>query len=131
MTDSTGDRHEPSGSGDKPVVQVLSKDDLIRGLIHDLPGADRGGFMRSAYPGLIGAKFRSSMVVVPSGQRCPAREAAIEHIIWILEGAFVFIVDGVDYRVEQLGQILIPIGVNWQYQNAALGQSSFISITAP
>lgn len=129
MTDP-GNR-EPSLSSDKPLVQVLSKDDLIGRLVHDLPGADRGGFLRSAYPGLAATKFRSTMVVVPSGQRCPAREAAIDHIIVVLSGAFLFIVDGVAYRVKKLGQILIPIGVNWEYQNAVLKQSSFLSITAP
>ena len=125
MTNPTGD------NGDEPLVRVLSRDDLISGLKSDLPGADRGGYLRSAYPGIVGADFRSTMVVVPMGQRSTEREATFEHIIFVLEGAFIFTVDGVGYRVAHLGQILIPVGVSWGYQNAELGQSSFLSITAP
>lgn len=118
-------------SSGKAAVRVLSREDLIHGLKSDLPGADRGGYLRSAYPGIVGTDFRSTMVVVPFGQRSTAREATFEHIIVILEGAFLFTVDAVGYRVEELGQILIPIGVTWGYQNAELRQSSFLSITAP
>lgn len=131
MTDPTGDKSELSQSSEKPLVRVLSRDDLIRGLVSDLPGADRGGYLRSAYPGIVGTDFRSTMVVVPLGQRSTARQATFEHIIVVLEGAFLFTVDGVGYGVEQLGQILIPIGVTWGYENAELKQSSFLSITAP
>jgi quercetin dioxygenase-like cupin family protein len=131
VTNPIGDKSELSQSSDKLPVQILSKDDLIRGLVSDLPGADRDGYHRSAYPGIVGTDFRSTMVVVPLGQRSTARQATFEHIIVVLEGAFLFTVDGVGYRVEQLGQILIPIGVTWEYENAELRQSSFLSITAP
>jgi quercetin dioxygenase-like cupin family protein len=49
----------------------------------------------------------------------------------VLEGAFLFIVDGVEYHVEELDQIFVPVGVRWEYLNASLGQSMFLSMVGP
>lgn len=116
---------------DSPTARVLTKEQLLRGVTHDLPGAVTGGTLRSAYPGLRATTFRNSLVVMPSGQRSPARESDIDHIIVVIEGAFVFTVDGVDYRVGELDQIFVPVGVHWEYQNGTVRQSSFLSFVGP
>jgi quercetin dioxygenase-like cupin family protein len=119
------------GSGPPLPVRVLSKSELISGVVNDLPGGEQGGFLRSAYPGLSATTFRSTLIVMPSGQRSPARKSDIEHIIVVLEGAFLFDIDGVKYQVNRLDQIFVPVGVVWEYQNAELGQSIFLSIVGP
>jgi glyoxylate utilization-related uncharacterized protein len=118
------------GAGDHGV-RILTKAELIAEPIHDLPGAERGGFMRVVYRGLAAQSFSSTLIVMPVGQRSPARMSEIEHVIVVLEGAFLFRVDGAHYRIEELGQIFVPVGVQWEYQNAALQQSSFLSIVGP
>jgi quercetin dioxygenase-like cupin family protein len=112
-------------------VQFLSKAELISRVVNDLPGGDRGGTLRSAYPGLSAGTFRSNLIVMPVGQRSPSRESDIEHIIIVLEGSFLFDIDGVKYPVNKLDQIFVPVGVTWEYQNAELGQSMFLSIVGP
>jgi quercetin dioxygenase-like cupin family protein len=120
-----------AGTGAPLPVRVLTKRELLRGMVTTLPGAETGGTLRTVYPGLEAGTFRSTLVVVPSGQRSPPRDSAIEHIILVLEGAFLFVVDGVEYHVEELDQIFVPVGVHWEYRNASLGQSMFLSMVGP
>ena len=123
---------KPEADADTSLpVRVMTKRDLLRGMVTTLPGAETGGTLRTVYPGLEAGTFRSTLVVVPSGQRSPARDSEIEHIILVLEGAFLFIVDGVEYHVEELDQIFVPVGVRWEYLNASLGQSMFLSMVGP
>jgi quercetin dioxygenase-like cupin family protein len=112
-------------------VRVLTKQALIAEPIHDLPGADRGGTMRVAYKGLVAGTFRSTLIVMPTGQTSPPRDSDIEHIIVVLSGSFEFIVDEQRYLVHEMDQIFVPVGVRWEYRNAALQQSSFLSIVGP
>ena len=100
-------------------------------MVTTLPGAETGGTLRTVYPGLEAGTFRSTLIVMPSGQRSPARDSEIEHIILVLKGAFLFIVDGVEYHVDELDQIFVPVGVRWEYLNASLGQSMFLSMVGP
>ena len=87
---------------------------------------------------------RSAPSIRPGGgtisfpaDRCAVRPAQpspglqIEHIIFVLEGAFlfiVFIVDGVEHYVDAMDQISVPVGVRFEYLNASLGQSMFLSM---
>jgi len=117
---------------DAPLpVRVLTRRELLRGMVTTLPGAETGGTLRTVYPGLEAGTFRSTLIVMPSGQRSPPRDSDIEHIILVLEGAFLFIVDSVEYHVEELDQIFVPVGVHWEYLNASLGQSMFLSMVGP
>lgn len=131
MVDAQANEGMPSNVGAPPPVRVLTKRDLLRGMVTNLPGAETGGSLRTVYPGLVAGTFRSTLVVMPAGQHSPARQSQIEHIILVLEGAFLFIVDGTEYHVEELDQIFVPVGVRWEYQNASLGQSTFLSIVGP
>ena len=87
--------------------------------------------MRTAFQGLVAGTFKTTLVVMPMGQCSPARESDIEHIIVVLDGAFEFLVDDETYRLAPLDEIFVPVGVRWEYRNATLGQSSFLSITGP
>jgi quercetin dioxygenase-like cupin family protein len=131
VADEQADSKPEADAGTPLPVRVLTKRDLLRGMVTTLPGAETGGTLRTVYPGLEARTFRSTLIVVPSGQRSPARDSEIEHIILVLEGAFLFIVDGVDYQVEELDQIFVPVGVRWEYLNASLGQSMFLSMVGP
>jgi quercetin dioxygenase-like cupin family protein len=131
MTASGGTEGTGTRKGPPRPVQVLTRSELISRAVNDLPGAERGGFLRTAFPGLAAATFRSTLVVMPLGQRSPPRESEIEHIIVVLEGSFLFRIDGADYEVGELDQILVPVGVDWEYQNTALGQSTYLSIVGP
>jgi quercetin dioxygenase-like cupin family protein len=131
MADVRAYSRPDAGTGAPLPVRVLTKRDLLRGMRTTLPGADTGGTLRTVYPGLEAGTFRSTLVVVPSGQRSPARDSEIEHIILVLKGAFIFIVDGVEYDVEEHDQIFVPVGVHFEYQNASLGQSIFLSMVGP
>jgi quercetin dioxygenase-like cupin family protein len=131
VADEQADNKPEAGAGTPLPVRVLTKRELLRGMVTTLPGADTGGTLRTVYPGLEAGTFRSTLVVVPSGQRSPARDSAIEHIILVLEGAFLFVVDGVEYHVEELDQIFVPVDVHWEYRNASLGQSMFLSMVGP
>jgi quercetin dioxygenase-like cupin family protein len=110
-------------------TRVLRRHDLLVEPINDLPRAEQGGFLRTAYKGLEAGTFRTTLVVVPLGQCSPPRLSEIEHIIVVLEGALEFRVDDVRYRLEALDQIFVPVGVHWEYRNAVLAVSSFISVT--
>jgi glyoxylate utilization-related uncharacterized protein len=112
-------------------VRVLTKQQLIAEPIHDLPEAQRGGFMRVAFKGLSAGTFRSTLIVMPTGQSSPPRDSDIEHIIVVLAGSFEFIVDGDRYMVHEMDQIFVPVGVRWEYRNAALQESQFLSIVGP
>ena len=114
-----------------PTVRLLTSEELLRHPFHDLPGADQPGSVRTAYPALKATTFRSTLVVMPVGQRSPERLSDIEHVIVGIEGAFVFTIDGLDYRVGQLDQLLVPIGVRWAYRNDAPSDSSYLSIVGP
>ena len=114
-----------------PQVRHLPAAELLRGGFTGLPGAEVPGLVRTAYPGLEATTFRSTLVVMPPAQRSPERLSDIEHVIVGLEGAFVFTVDGVEYRVEELDQLLVPIGVRWSYRNDAPTDSSYLSIVGP
>jgi quercetin dioxygenase-like cupin family protein len=131
VTEEEGDVGSTAGAGAPLPVRVLTKRDLLRGMVTTLPGAETGGTLRTVYPGLEAGTFRSTLIVMPSGQRSPARDSEIEHIILVLEGAFLFIVDGVEYHVDELDQIFVPVGVRWEYLNASLGQSMFLSMVGP
>jgi quercetin dioxygenase-like cupin family protein len=131
MTPSKDDEGTSSTSPRPLPVQLLTRGELISRVVNDLPGGDRGGTLRSAYPGLSAGTFRSTLIVMPVGQRSPSRESDIEHIIVVLEGSFLFDIDGVKYQVNELDQIFVPVGVTWEYQNAELGQSAFLSIVGP
>jgi quercetin dioxygenase-like cupin family protein len=96
-----------------------------------LPGSDAEGTRRTAYKGLVGSTFKTNLVVMPAGQRSPARESDIEHVIYVLEGAFEFDVEGTRYDVGVMDQILVPVGVRWEYRNSFDGESTFLSITGP
>jgi quercetin dioxygenase-like cupin family protein len=112
-------------------TQILTKDELLLEPINDLPGAERGGSIRTAFKGLVAGTFKTNFVVMPVGQCSPPRTSEIEHIIVVLEGAFEFRVDSERHRLEVLDQIFVPVGVTWEYRNATLGQSTFLSITGP
>jgi quercetin dioxygenase-like cupin family protein len=131
MADEQTDSKSGADAGAPLPVRVLTKRDLLRGMVTTLPGAETGGTLRTVYPGLEAGTFRSTLIVMPSGQRGPARDSEIEHIILVLEGAFLFIVEGVEYHVEELDQIFVPVGVRWEYLNASLGQSMFLSMVGP
>lgn len=131
MADEQVDGRSEAGTEAPLPVRVLTKRELLRGMVTTLPGAETGGTLRTVYPGLEAGTFRSTLVVVPSGQRSPPRDSAIEHIILVLEGAFLFVVDGVNYHVEEMDQIFVPVGVHWEYLNASLGQSMFLSMVGP
>ncbi|HEV3213341.1 MAG TPA: cupin domain-containing protein [Acidimicrobiales bacterium] len=128
---STPSADAPGADGAAPGVRLLTRAELLRGAVNDLPGTEGPGCARTAYPGLRAGTFRSTLMVMPVGQRSPARTSDIEHVIVVLEGAFVFTVDGVDYRVEALDQLFVPVGVVWEYQNAALAQSTYLAIVGP
>jgi quercetin dioxygenase-like cupin family protein len=89
------------------------------------------GTRRNAYKGLVAGTFKTNLVVMPQGQSSPPRESEIEHIIYVLEGSFEFLVEGYSYIVYMFDQIRVPVGVQWEYRNVADGQSSFLSITGP
>jgi len=125
------DGNAEAGTGAPLPVRVLTKRELLRGMVTTLPGAETGGTLRTVYPGLEAGTFRSTLVVVPPGQRSPPRDSEIEHIILVLEGAFLFIVDGVEFHVDAMDQIFVPVGVHWEYLNASLGQSMFLSMVGP
>ena len=93
-----------------------------------LPGAAAEGTRREAYRGLAGAAFATNLVVMPAGQRSPARESEVEHVIYVLHGSFEFAVDGDRYDVATMGQILVPPGVRWEYRNSADTTSTFLSV---
>jgi quercetin dioxygenase-like cupin family protein len=131
VADEQVDGRSEAGTEAPLPVRVLTKRELLRGMVTTLPGAETGGTLRTVYPGLEAGTFRSTLVVVPSGQRSPPRDSAIEHIILVLEGAFLFVVDGVNYHVEEMDQIFVPVGVHWEYLNASLGQSMFLSMVGP
>jgi quercetin dioxygenase-like cupin family protein len=120
-----------TGETDAPAVEVLTERQLLLEPINDLPGAERGGSLRTAYAGLRAGAFKTTLVVMPPGQCSPPRPSEIEHIIIVLDGAFEFRVDDQSHCLERLDQIFVPIGVNWEYRNAVLAQSSFLSITGP
>lgn len=122
MTDAT-DGSEPR------AVRHLPRHELLAGGI-DLQG-DEGVFARTAYPGLVAGTFRSNLVVMPEGHQSPPRTSDIEHVIVVLEGAFVFTIDGIDYRIEALDQLFVPVGVVWEYVNAAPRESSYLAIVGP
>lgn len=86
---------------------------------------------RTAYFGLVAATFRSTLIVMQRGQRSPPRTSDIEHVIVGLEGAFVFTIDGVEYRVEPVDQLFVPIGVVWEYVNAVESPSAYLAIVGP
>jgi len=94
-----------------------------------LPGSDADGTCRTAYKGLFGGTFKTNLVVMPQGQRSPARESEIEHVIYVIEGAFEFDVGGTLHELATMDQIYVPIGVRWEYRNSFDGQSTFLSIT--
>jgi quercetin dioxygenase-like cupin family protein len=120
-----------TGPDQQPRAALLTRAALLQRAFNDLPGADRPGCARTAYPGLEAGSFRSTLIVMPTGQRSPPRASDIEHVIVVLEGTFFFTVDNVEYHVEQLDQLFVPVGVEWSYQNAALAQSSFLAIVGP
>jgi quercetin dioxygenase-like cupin family protein len=129
---STPAADEPPGAlAPVPAVRLLTSAELLRGAFHDLPGAHEPGSVRTAYPGLAATTFRSTLVVMPVGQRSPERTSDIEHVIVGIEGAFVFTIDGVDYRLGELDQLLVPIGVRWEYRNDAPSDSTYLSIVGP
>ena len=112
-------------------VRVLTRQDLLSQPNRGLPGAERDGTVRVAYHGLRAGTFRSTLVVMPADQSSPARDSEIEHIIYVLAGAFEFVVDGQPYLVHEMDQIFVPVGVRWEYRNAAPRESTFLSITGP
>lgn len=121
-----------TSSPDNPqVVRVLTRAELLDHPVHDLPGAHEGGSLRVVFKGLEAGTFKSTLVVVPAGQVSPSRDSEIEHIILVLEGSFTFVVGDEEYRLEEMDQIFVPVGPRWGYRNAALRQSSFLSITGP
>jgi len=120
-----------SGASHRSGALLLTKAQLLQRAFNDLPGAEGPGCARTAYPGLEAGTFRSTLIVMPTGQRSPPRTSDIEHVIVVLEGAFSFMVDDVEYRIEQLDQLFVPVGAVWSYQNAALAQSSFLAIVGP
>ena len=93
-----------------------------------LPGAGTDGTRREAYRGLAGTAFATNLVVMPAGQRSPARESEVEHVIYVLEGSFEFAVEGDRYEVATMGQIFVPPGVRWEYRNSADATSTFLSV---
>ncbi len=131
MAEEQVDGNAEARAGAPPPVRVLTKRELLRGMVTTLPGAETGGTLRTVYPGLEAGTFRSTLVVVPSGQRSPPRDSEIEHIILVLEGAFLFIVDGVEYHLDAMDQIFVPVGVHFEYLNASLEQSMFLSMVGP
>jgi len=110
---------------------VLPNKQLISEPFDDLPGALEDGSLRTAFHGLAAGTFRSTLIVVPTGQTSPRRDSEIEHIILILEGAFTFQIDDDEYRLKTMDQIFVPVGVCWVYKNAAPQQSTFLSIVGP
>ena len=96
-----------------------------------LPESDVDGTRRTAYAGLVAGTFKTNLVVMPQGQRSPARVSEIEHIIYVLEGSFEFNVEGARYDVSATDQIFVPVGVRWEYRNSSAGESTFLSITGP
>jgi quercetin dioxygenase-like cupin family protein len=130
VTGAEGGGVEAPEAGPLPT-RVLRRHELLVEPINDLPQAERGGFLRTAFKGLEAGTFRTTLVVMPVGQCSPPRLSEIEHIIVVLEGAFEFRVGGERDHLEPLDQIFVPVGVQWEYRNAVLGQSSFLSITGP
>jgi quercetin dioxygenase-like cupin family protein len=127
----TGRSTRPPGEAGGRPVELLTRTDLLSRPVTDLPAAHLRGHVRTAYPGLAAETFRTTLVVMPAGQQSPPRTSEIDHIIVVLEGAFVFSIDDVRYRVEKLDQLLVPFGVVWEYENAAGGESSFLSVVGP
>lgn len=112
-------------------VRVLTRAQLLERPTHDLPGAREGGSLRVVFKGLEAGTFKSTLVVVPTGQASPPRQSEIEHIVLVLDGSFTFAVGDDEYRLDAMDQIFVPVGPQWGYRNAALQQSSFLSITGP
>ncbi len=131
MTVAGGSEGTPGGHDPPRPVELLTRSGWMSRVVNDLPGAEQGGHLRSAFPGLVATTFRSTLVVMPMGQRSPPRTSEIEHIVIVLEGAFLFRVDGTEYHVDELDQLFVPVGVVWEYQNAVLTQSMFLAIVGP
>jgi quercetin dioxygenase-like cupin family protein len=113
------------------AVRVMTHAELMTSANAPLPGSDTVGTRRTAYKGLVAGTFKVNLVVMPQGQRSPARESEIEHIIYVVEGSFEFDVEGVAYDVAARDQIFVPVGVHWEYRNTFAGQSTFLSVTGP
>jgi quercetin dioxygenase-like cupin family protein len=111
------------------TTRVMTYAELMASVNPPLPDADVDGTRRTAYKGLVGGTFQTNLVVMPEGQRSPARESDIEHVIYVLEGSFQFDVEGTCYQVATMDQILVPVGVRWEYRNSFDGPSTFLSIT--
>jgi quercetin dioxygenase-like cupin family protein len=105
--------------------------ELMASVNPPLPSSGVDGTRRTAYKGLVASTFKTNLVVMPEGQRSPARESDIEHVIYVLEGSFEFDVGGTRYELAAMDQILVPIGVRWEYRNTSAGPSTFLSITGP
>lgn len=114
-----------------PEVRLLTAAELLGGAVTDLLGAAEPGCERTAYPGLRASSFRSTLVVMPPGQRSPARTSDIEHVLVVLAGAFDFTIDGLGYHIERLDQLFVPVGVVWEYRNAARTESRYLAIVGP
>lgn len=112
-------------------TEVLTKQEMTAQPNNTLPGAEREGSLRTSFKGLTAGTFKTNLVVMPAGQCSPPRASEIEHIIYVLEGSFEFLVDGAPHLLAELDQIRVPVGVLWEYRNAALAQSVFLSITGP
>jgi len=121
--------HDANGASEPPRVTLLTRSRLFAD--GTALGSELDATSRMAYFGLVASTFRSTLIVMQAGQRSPPRTSDIEHVIVGLEGAFIFTIDGAEYRVEPVDQLFVPVGVVWEYVNAADVPSAYLAIVGP
>lgn len=113
-----------------PAVEVLSKVELFATALPALAGSDQAGFERTAYKGLTGSSFRTTVIDVPAGQGSTPRRSTFDHVLMLLSGSLNFRIDDKRYDIDEWGQILVPTGVNWNYANETDRPAIFLSVVA-
>jgi quercetin dioxygenase-like cupin family protein len=116
---------------DRDRVRLLTQAELLSEPNNGLPHATEGGMMRTHFRGLMSTNVRTSLIVVPVGQCSPVHTSRIEHIVFVLEGAVEFIVDGRRHRLERMDQLYFPPGLAYEYRNVALQTSCFYNVISP
>jgi quercetin dioxygenase-like cupin family protein len=120
----------PLSAADGSRPRSVSLEEILREPRQSLPQADVGGYVRIAYTGLRASNCQAGLVYLPVGQGSPVHSAGVEHIITVLDGVVEFDVAGQRFRVERLGQMFLPAGVEYQYRNAGMVDVWFHNVIA-
>ena len=124
--DATGPRGAGANAVPTDAMVVKAEDQIVRSDL--LPGGDTEGTRRGVANGFAGTACMVNVLEMPVGQSSPMRRFSGEHIVYQLVGSVVWVVDGVDHRIDPGDMLFVPVHRAYSFRNVGDVDARFIDI---